>query len=138
MNQPVCREGAFADFNHDQVAGTLAMLRYYRRVARDLPEGAMAPRFGRENRGLLMGREEAANRLQGLILVAILKKAGSVPPLNHRGRDCRKWDSMEQVRMARDCRAVRDRVNRRVRVYQFETKEVRRRFGHLLSRYDED
>ncbi len=33
----------------------------------------------------------------------------------------------------RDCRAVHDRINRRVRVYSFETPECRDRFAHLLS-----
>ena len=55
-------------------------------------------------------------------------------PWYRRGR---KWTAMEQVRMMRDCRAVRDLVTRRLRVYQFETAEVRRRFSHLLSDYRE-
>jgi hypothetical protein len=38
----------------------------------------------------------------------------------------------------RDKRAIEDHNIRRVRIYQFETSEARRRFSNLLSRYDED
>lgn len=37
----------------------------------------------------------------------------------------------------RDQQRLKD-IRRRVRVYQFETRAVRERFGHLLSSYDED
>lgn len=47
-------------------------------------------------------------------------------------------DDPDHVRALRqDQRDLRDRVARRVRVYQFRTPEVRRRFGHLLARYDD-
>lgn len=49
----------------------------------------------------------------------------------------RKASGDYQMRLRRDCRAVRDRVTRRVRVYQFETKEVRARFSHLLASRDD-
>lgn len=45
----------------------------------------------------------------------------------------RKWKSDYQIALWRDSRAVRDRVERRVRVYQFETIEARSRFSHLLA-----
>lgn len=37
----------------------------------------------------------------------------------------------------RDQWAIRDIINHRARVYQFETKACRARFGHLLSRYED-
>ncbi len=50
----------------------------------------------------------------------------------------RKMDYSYQIQFVRDQYRLHDRINKRIRVYQFETREVRRRFGHLLSRYDED
>jgi hypothetical protein len=38
--------------------------------------------------------------------------------------------------MARDRARLRE-IRRRVRVYEFETPEMRKRFGHLLSGYEE-
>lgn len=38
----------------------------------------------------------------------------------------------------RDQRRLDDILRRRVRHYQFESRAVRERFSHLLSRYDED
>jgi len=49
----------------------------------------------------------------------------------------RKFESDYQISMRRDRDHVHDRMTRRIRVYQFETPEIRRRFGHLLSRYDD-
>lgn len=56
--------------------------------------------------------------------------------INERGgldQTGRKWDERYQVGLERDARALRDRLMRRVRVYQFETPELRERFGHLLA-----
>lgn len=44
----------------------------------------------------------------------------------------RKMSSDYETRSRRDKYRLRD-ISRRIRVYQFETEEVRRRFGHLLS-----
>jgi hypothetical protein len=44
----------------------------------------------------------------------------------------RKFDPMYQTGLMRDARALRD-IKRRIRVYQFETPEIRARFSHLLS-----
>jgi hypothetical protein len=49
----------------------------------------------------------------------------------------RKYDSLYQIAMYRDCMAARDHSQRRIRIYQFETVEARRRLSHLLSRYDD-
>jgi hypothetical protein len=114
MNQPVCRMGVFYDTTREQVRGTLGLLRYYRRAARELPDGEKCGIPGRDNCGSYMDSQEAASRLYRMEAEAILRKAGSFPPLNHRGKPCRKWEGMEQVRMARDCYRVRERVIRRV------------------------
>ena len=53
---------------------------------------------------------------------------------NPRGRkDCPEWVTAAE----RDQRALRSRFWHRERIYQFETDECRRRFGHRLSRRDE-
>lgn len=49
----------------------------------------------------------------------------------------RKYDAEYQISMYRDCMAARDRSQRRIRVYQFETAEARLRLGPLLSRHDD-
>lgn len=56
---------------------------------------------------------------------------------NHRGQASRKFDSMYQTGLIRDCRRVREIVTTRLRVYQFETPEIRFRFGHLLASYED-
>jgi hypothetical protein len=66
-----------------------------------------------------------------LLHVAINRKAG-IPDIA-----CRKQESDYQIAIARDCRRVHDKIRHRVRVYQFETAEIRARFGHLLSSRDE-
>ena len=124
MNEFVCREGVFAKSTQKQVVATLSLLQRYRQLANQQPP--------------VEDSDKAQKRLYGLILVAILRKAGLNLPLNHRGKVWRNWGCEEEIKMYRDCMAVRKRVNERIRVYQFETKEVRRRFSHLLSRYDED
>jgi hypothetical protein len=58
--------------------------------------------------------------------------------LNHRGRRARKFDQDYETGFYRDQRRVRDIILTRLRVYQFETREVRARFGHLLATHEED
>ena len=48
----------------------------------------------------------------------------------------RKLADQWQIGMRRDRDRLRDIANR-VRVYQFETAEARKRFGHLLSIYED-
>jgi hypothetical protein len=45
----------------------------------------------------------------------------------------RRWNSDWQIQISRDARRLRDITIDRIRVYQFETGEVRTRFGHLLA-----
>ncbi len=53
---------------------------------------------------------------------------------NPRGRkDCTDW----YYRAYRDQQAIRRRVLDRVSVYQFETRQCRERFAHLLSSYED-
>lgn len=47
----------------------------------------------------------------------------------------RKYDAMYQTDFRRDQHDIHNIVQRRIRVYQFRTPEVRRRFRHLLSSY---
>lgn len=52
------------------------------------------------------------------------------------GRDCDNAPIPSE--WIRDQRRVDDKLNRRVRVYQFETATCRKRFAHLLSSWDDD
>lgn len=47
----------------------------------------------------------------------------------------RKTDYDYEWRLRRDARAIFDRNTKRIRIYQFETEEARKRFSHLLSSY---
>ena len=68
--------------------------------------------------------------LAWLVHAAINRKAG-IPDVA-----CRKQDPDYQTRLCLDAGRLRD-IRRRIRVYQFETEDVRRRFAHLLSRRDD-
>ena len=48
----------------------------------------------------------------------------------------RKHSDQYQTGLMRDGYRLRD-IRNRIRVYQFETPELTRRFGHLLARYDD-
>jgi len=48
----------------------------------------------------------------------------------------RKYDDEWQIRMRRDRNRLAD-IAGRIRVYQFETPEIDRHFGHLLAHFDD-
>ena len=48
----------------------------------------------------------------------------------------RKFDPDWQLWMRRDRHRLED-IRKRIRVYQFETREMQRRYGHLLARRDD-
>jgi hypothetical protein len=84
-----------------------------------------------------LNKEQAKQKLNWLVHVAINRKAG-IPdePINHRGGPARRGTSDYDSKLRRDFRRLQD-IRRRIRVYQFETTEVRQRFGDRLARYDE-
>ena len=53
-------------------------------------------------------------------------------PLN-----ARKGTTEYQCDLRRDVRSLRDILHTRLRVYQFSTPEMTKRYGHLLARYDD-
>jgi hypothetical protein len=107
---------------------TIALLSYLRRFLRSDCRECVDPsdpaRFGR------LTKDEARRHLHYLLDVAINRRNGmSDEPFPKCADDY-------QLRLRRDQSRLQD-MARRVRVYQFETSEVRRRFGHLLvSRED--
>ena len=120
-----------------EIRGTIATLRYYRSFLRSDPQYGEcydledSPRHRAFNHwDSRLDRQAAQRRLSMLINVAINRKAG-IPDVA-----CRKQESDYQTHLRRDQRRLQD-IRRRIRHYQFETAEVRRRFGHLLSRYDD-
>ena len=50
----------------------------------------------------------------------------------------RKWRAEYQTGLLRDACRIKEKLTRRVRVYQMETPELARRFSYLLSTYHED
>jgi hypothetical protein len=56
------------------------------------------------------------------------------------GQQWRNDNTIEEIEMQRDARAIRDRLSRRIRFYQFGSRHFRRRqaqLAHLLSSYDD-
>lgn len=109
---------------------TVYLLGYLARFLASDCDRCRDPEDGMFRSGTLT-RGEARRRLASLVNVAINRKAG-IPDAAHR-----KQRPEYQVALWRDCRAVRDRVNRRVVVRRFETAEIRRRYGHLLTTDDD-
>lgn len=144
----------------ERIAATLAMLRWYRAF---LASGCERARSGPRSDGFDVDRRTAEREFRECIHVAINRKGrlavetrvprfiatyhprpdGTVTTVTYtNGTDgrrigWRKLDGEYQTRLRRDAYRVRDIVRDRVRVYQFETPEIRRRYGHLLSRYDD-
>jgi hypothetical protein len=110
----------------EQVSGTVKLLRYYRRFLQSVEHDRCA---SPEERGIILTKEQARNRLHYLVEVAINRKAG-IPDVTQDERD-------EFIKLWRDSRRIQEIKSRRIRHYQFETETARSRFGHLLSRYDD-
>ncbi len=112
-----------------QIKATTATLRYYRAFLRS---DATACRDLEQSRyfDVRLSKDQARERLGWLVNVAIQRKAG-IPDVA-----CRKQETDYQAGLIRDWLRLRD-IRRRVRVYQFESAEVRDRFSHLLARYDD-
>jgi hypothetical protein len=70
-------------------------------------------------------------RVSWLINVAINRRAG-IPDVA-----CRKQEDHYQTQQWRDCKAIRNWVNHRIRIYGLETPELRRRYEHLICRHDD-
>ena len=116
----------------DAITGTLKILRSYRAFLSSA-EFTYCPNFDRDNiwSGDVMTKDQVRAHLAFLVNVSINRKA-NIPDVVGR-----KQESFYQDRLARDCRAVRERINHRVRVYSFDTREIRNRYRHLLSRHDD-
>jgi hypothetical protein len=107
---------------HEQIKGTLTLLRWYRAfVNSDYQEARILGEWG-----MYMNREEARRRLMHMLDVAINRR-GRLP--EKRGR---KDDYDYQIHPRRDRDRLRQ-IHSRIIVRQFETVEVRSRFAHLLS-----
>lgn len=106
----------------DEVRATIALLKYYHAFLASEYQEAKHP----TQWGFYMTKDEARRELSMLIDVAINRRAG-IPD-----RVGRKQEPDYLIRLRRDRNALLD-IHRRIRVYQFETKEIRQRFGHLLA-----
>ena len=120
-------------FTIEQIRGTANLLRYYRRFLKSNYERCRVV----ENADWFpdpdgMTKAKVRRRLAFLVHVAINRKAGVPDAVG------RKQDTDYQRSLWRDVRAVRDKVNRRVIVRQFETPEIRTRYGHLLTRWEDE
>jgi hypothetical protein len=64
---------------------------------------------------------------------ALFRRIDDKAGIEHSGR---KHSDQYQTGLMRDAYRLRD-IRNRIRVYQFETPELTRRFGHLLARHDD-
>jgi hypothetical protein len=128
MTFEVVGTGSYQNATRGQVRGTLALLRYYKRFLVSDCHRCVSPEQGWLRTELT--KAEARRRLHYLLEVAINRRGG-IP--DERGR---KQASEYRLRLYRDSQRLKN-IARRIRVYQFETKDVRQRFAHLLSSREE-
>lgn len=110
-----------------RIQTTVKLLTWYRAFIRSNCERAKIPG---ELFGETMTKEEAQRKLTFLVDVAVNRRAG-IPD-----KQGRKQEYEHQIGLRRDKYRLQD-IARRIRVYQFETKEVAKRFGHKLASYDD-
>lgn len=120
--------GCYGGLPHDRIVSTTKLLAHFRAFLRSDCHEMRDPVSGW---GFYLDKAAARRKLSHLIDVAINRKAG-IPdvPVG------RKFDPDYVTRVWRDCYRVRD-MAKRIRHYSLETPELTRRFGHLLSRYDD-
>ena len=106
-----------------QVQAMIKLLRYYRDFLKSDCKKAIIPNDIFQD---TMGREEARRRLDSMIHTAINWKAGIILP--------RKASCDYQIPWRRDQQRLAD-IHRRIRVYQFESQEVKARFSDRLARF---
>jgi hypothetical protein len=120
-------QNIYLKFDHKAIVATLGLLKYYKRfLASDCIE-AQCPISGY---GFYITKPEAEQKLIWLIQMAINRKAGIPDQFGKR-------DDIDYVGKLRRDQIALQNIRRRIRVYQFETKEVRSRFSHLLSSCDD-
>lgn len=117
--------GAYLNQPVEKIRATVKLLQYYRAFLRSDCREAKDP----QQWGFYLNQSQARRRLHLLIDVAINRKAG----IACRDRCC---DPLIWVGWLRDRQRLLE-IHKRIRVYQFETEEVKKRFSHLLSRYDD-
>ena len=122
----MAHQGVYLNQDSEKIRETLRWLREQKRAIKH----AVASPFSPDTTEQV--RDQYRRRFYFYLETAINRKAGI--------SDCpgRKASREYQTMLYRDQRRVRDRVLNRVRVYQFETKEARKRFSHLLSSREED
>jgi hypothetical protein len=119
------------EVSKEGVQRTVALLKHFRAFLASDCQLMSDPLAGFDTRcSLHLTKERARRLLHYIIDVAINRKAG-IPDFPHE-----KCHLDFQNRLRRDQQRLKD-IHNRIRVYQFETKEVQRRFSHLLSRYDD-
>lgn len=111
-----------------QIRGTIALLRYFREFLNSDCERCVDPTSGWQRREL--DKTQARARRDWLIDVAINRRAGLSDNRFSRMQFNRETDWIRDKRSLLEIRG-------RVRIYQFNSKQCRARFSHLLSRYDD-
>ena len=126
---------------HEAISATLKCLRYYVAFRRSDPakydECADVLRCRgiswshvKAGWGGRLKRHELERELAHYVNTAINRRAGI------RDEGSRKRSEEYQFKLFTDCRRIRGHFNNRIRFYELETPEMRKRYGHLVSTYE--
>ena len=118
--------GVYLTQKPEAIASTAQLLRHFRAFIRSPYKRMRDPIAGWER---YLDRQEAQHELRWLINIAINRKAG-IP-------DETAQQAHYYMLLCRDRNRLVQWLNKRVRFYCFETDLMRRRYGHLVSSYDD-
>jgi hypothetical protein len=121
--------GVYLNQSKKAISSTLITLKYFKAFLRSNCERMIDPYSDWQRRELT--KEQAKNKLQWLINVAINRKAG-IPDI-----PSRKYSDEYQTDLKRDYYSLYNKITNRIVVYSFNLPEMNKRFGHLLSDYNE-
>lgn len=107
----------------ESIRATTAILRHFRAFIRSDCSRMIDPYSGWHR--IEINKKQAQRKLTWLVDVAINRRAG-IP------------DFTPSTELLRDSHRLDDIINKRTRVYQFETRLCTKRFSRLLSSYTDD
>lgn len=118
--------GAFSGQSRQKVRNTIALLRYFRAFLASDAKTMRDPLGERWLAGTL-DRAQAREKLTGLINHAINRRAGHQSGFGMTDREIAWMRDQDRLRQ----------IHHRIRIYQFESKECRLRFSHLLASHED-
>jgi hypothetical protein len=121
--------GVYLNQSKKAISSTLITLKYFKAFLQSNCERMIDPYSDWQRRELT--KEQAKNKLQWLVNVAINRKAG-IPDI-----PSRKYSDEYQTDLKRDYYSLYNKITNRIVVHSFNLPEMNKRFNHLLSDYNE-